>query len=268
MVNNSKIKIIIVERMSWFEFYPKQETAKYRIFCFPFSGGSPTIFSQWSKQLPTDLEVVGICLPGRGKRYSHPLCLSMKELIHDLSKAIIPLLTKPYFFYGHSMGGMVVYELVQELRTMGAPLPLRLFAGASVAPIKKNGRLQPGTISFRSKTQEEMKQVLRNLGGTPEEVLNSKELMDVILPVVSSDLILAQEYVHERVDVQIPVPITYFKATKDTAVTPDRQTWNVHTSSYKQIDLDCGHFFLSSHTELFLALLAKEIKESLNGSKI
>jgi len=255
--------------MSWFDYYPKQESAKCRLFCFPFSGGLPSIFLQWSKRLPVDLEVevIGVCLPGRGKRFSHPHYLSMKELVLDIAKAIIPLLDKPYFFYGHSLGGYIAYEVVQELRTLGTQLPLRLFVGACLAPIFKKG-LQPGITSHRDKTLEQIKQVLRDLGGTPEEVLNSKELMDILLPMVKSDLTVGQEYAHERVDIQLPVPITYFKGTKDTVLGPEKQTWDVHTSvSYKQIDLDSGHFFLTSHSDLLLDFLAKEIKESLNSQQ-
>jgi len=219
------------------------------------------VFILWNKSLPPELEVVGICLPGRGRRISDQKYYSMKRLIPDLANALLPLLDKPYVLYGHSLGGLVAYEVVQELLSMGVQLPRHLFVGACSAALFKSGP-KPDTHLHRNKTQEEMKQVLRNHGGTSEEVLNNKELMDLLLPMIQADFVLAQEYVHERSQLEVPVPITYFRAKSDSVVPEEMQTWNKHTSTrYNQQDLDAGHFFLQTHTALFLELFGKELKE-------
>jgi len=241
----------------WLEFFPKRDNARFRIFCFPYSGGSPTLFFKWGKILPVDFEVIGICLPGRGRRIYEAKYTKMKDLIPVLSKEILPLLVKDYFFYGHSLGGIIAYELIQELRSLGALLPLHLFVGGTPVPLFKS--IPNPENLHRNKTPEQMKQTLREYGGTPEEVLNNQELMDLLLPMIQADFILGQEYVHERLEAQIPVPITNFTSLTDYLVSA-KQDWGKHTSkSCKEVQVEGGHFFITTNTNSFLDLFSQEL---------
>ncbi|MCO7226510.1 thioesterase II family protein [Pleionea sp. CnH1-48] len=99
---------------SFINFMPNP-LAPMRIFCFPYAGGSAAIYSDWAKDLPF-LEVIAIQLPGRGSRLTEPLVDSIEHMANELSKTILPLLDKPFIFFGHSNGATLCYEVAKRLQ--------------------------------------------------------------------------------------------------------------------------------------------------------
>jgi len=187
----------------------------------------------------------------------------MKDLVPQIVNAIRPLLNKPYFIYGHSMGGAVGYEVIHELHSLGARVPDHFFVGACISPKFKTGP-SSDTKLHRNKTAEEMKDLLKSYGGTPEAVLNNNELMDLLLPMIKADFTIAQEYVHDHPNPMIPVPITYFKASEDHLVASIKQAWDEHTENYSEIVVDSGHFFITTHSDRFLALFLARLEEVIS----
>lgn len=64
------------------------------LFCSPYAGGGTSIFRTWAEDLPAAVDVCPVLLPGRDDR----------------------LLEVPFAFFGHSMGGLIAFELARELR--------------------------------------------------------------------------------------------------------------------------------------------------------
>jgi len=87
--------------------------ARIRLFCFPYAGGSSQIFRNWSDSLSQEIEVCLLQLPGRGNRIQEPAHTGLDALVQDIFEGIIPYLSKPFAFFGHSMGG-VFAPLVAE----------------------------------------------------------------------------------------------------------------------------------------------------------
>ena len=40
-----------------------------KIFCFPYAGGSSSVFAKWRSYMPRDIEIVAPELAGRGARF-------------------------------------------------------------------------------------------------------------------------------------------------------------------------------------------------------
>jgi medium-chain acyl-[acyl-carrier-protein] hydrolase len=58
----------------------------------------------------------------------------LEPLVQHLASVLLPLLDKPFVFFGHSMGGLVSFELTRLLRTEYGVSPVHLFVSGHRAP--------------------------------------------------------------------------------------------------------------------------------------
>ena len=108
--------------------------ARMRLFCFPYAGGGASIFHRWPGKLPTMVEVCAVLLPGRGNRLTEPPFIQLSPLVQTLTEALLPHLTTPFAFFGHSMGALIGFELARQLRRQQGPSPVHLFVSGREAP--------------------------------------------------------------------------------------------------------------------------------------
>ena len=96
---------------------------------------------------------------------------------------------------GHSLGALLACEVLYALRELGCPTPLGFFACGTAAPSRRaeydRGFAEP-------KSDVELIADLRDLQGTPEEVLGNRELMSLTLPILRADFLLCGSYRHQR----------------------------------------------------------------------
>ena len=86
---------------SWITFPKPNPKADARLFCFPYAGGSSSIFRLWLNKLPNSIEICPIELPGRGSKMKQVPLNRLKPIIKSLSQQIQPYLDKPFAFFGH-----------------------------------------------------------------------------------------------------------------------------------------------------------------------
>jgi medium-chain acyl-[acyl-carrier-protein] hydrolase len=108
--------------------------AKLRLFCFPYVGGGAMGFRTWLERLSSSVEVCPIELPGRGTRLIEPPFTRLEPLIQAIAQVLLPYLNKPFTFFGHSMGGLVCFELARLLRRNYSQSPVHLFVSGRRAP--------------------------------------------------------------------------------------------------------------------------------------
>src|SRR3954467_12417654 len=86
----------------WIACRSSRPEARYRVFCFPYAGGSDVIYRQWDEQLPEQFAVYPVQLPGRGWRISEPAFTSVPHLVANMAPELRPYLNKPFVLFGHS----------------------------------------------------------------------------------------------------------------------------------------------------------------------
>ena len=113
-------------RTPWFTLPQPQPQAQVRLFGFPHAGGGTVFFRPWLAHTPPNIEWCLVALPGREQRLREPPVQRLEHLVALLAEAIIPFLSKPAVFWGHSMGAFVAFELARELvrRQHGGPVHL------------------------------------------------------------------------------------------------------------------------------------------------
>jgi medium-chain acyl-[acyl-carrier-protein] hydrolase len=87
---------------AWITCPKPNPQAHVRLFCFPYAGGGASIFRLWSDDMPAEVEVCPVQLPGRESRLSHPPFTRLALLVPTLVPVLRPYLDRPCAFFGHS----------------------------------------------------------------------------------------------------------------------------------------------------------------------
>lgn len=228
---------------------------RYRMFCFPFAGGSSTIFHEWPTILTRNVEVCAIQLPGRGTRIMEEPYSNLKELTIKLADVLTPYLDMPYILYGHSMGSMITFELTRELRRRGLKLPVKIIVSGRRGP-----QVPARTKSLHDLPDDEFVEGLKNYNGTPAQVFESKELMELFLPILRADFTVngTYEYYDEE---PFDIPLSVYGGTDDHLANQEElNAWKEHTTKAFSLQMMEGnHFFIQGNRDEFLKLLNREL---------
>lgn len=226
--------------------------AALRLICFPHAGSGTVPYRGWHAALP-GIEQHIVALPGREARSREPLLRQLAPLVTALADAVAAQLVPPFAIYGHSLGAFLGFAFARELRRRGLPGPVHLFASGRQAP-QIPRPAAPGELS-----DDELRAQLRELGGTPDEVLREPELMALILPVLRADLAINASPIDD--EPPLPCPITALGGIGDRAVSPDGlEAWRDQTTAAFEREMFAGgHFFPWSAQAEVLGSVARRL---------
>lgn len=237
--------------------------AVLRLFCFPYAGGGAGIFRGWERRIPPSVEICPVQLPGRERRLREKLFTRARPLVEATAEGILGYLNKPFAFFGHSMGAILGFEIAHLLRTQLNVEPVHLFLSGRRAP------QFPGADKISYNLPEaEFREELRRLNGTPVEVLDNPELMQLISPIIRADFEVCQT--HENSDRQpLSCPITGFGGLNDNGVSREQiEGWREHTTGpFSLRMLPGGHFFLRESESVLLQVIARDLLQSAKVSR-
>jgi surfactin synthase thioesterase subunit len=244
-----------LHRAKWFVISRPKPLARYRLFCFPYAGGSASAYMPWEDFLPAQIELVAIQLPGRANRLDENLLTSVVEMAEQLARAIPPLLDRPYLTYGHSMGSIVSFELLHLLKASGLPLPRRYFGAARQAPHIPR-RIAP----FYEYPLEDFKTELKRFGGTPDAVLDNTDLMEMLVPMLRTEFKAAYAYRREPV-AKLECDVSIFGGARDEIVlSQELPPWQEHFVRRMDLRLFEGaHFFMEENKDLVVSAICESI---------
>ena len=207
-----------------------------------FGGGNRYSFRELKPHLHPALEMVSLELPGHGNRLKEPLLTSLEAMADDAYEQMKPHLTgdAPFLMYGHSIGAMVMHLVARKLHALGQKLPERLLLTGSRAP---HG-LGLKRVIYHQLTDQDFKKELILLGGVPQAVIESEELMEFFLPIIRADFQAMETYQYSKVD---PLPIPYLVVGgKDEEISLESlQGWKSETQLPLEVhQLPGDHFFI------------------------
>lgn len=162
-------------------FYKLREGSKGQLICFPYLGGYVNSFYEIVHAITEDIEIWVANPPGHfGSELG--LISDINELISVYYKDISKILRLGSVFFGHSMGGIVSYFLLERMiRNQDEILPKTLILSACIAPssfVKKQ---------YSKLNDEDLIKQIQVYGGMPEAVLNDHKIMEMMLPIFRAD---------------------------------------------------------------------------------
>ncbi|GGT43266.1 thioesterase II family protein [Streptomyces chromofuscus] len=227
-----------------------------KLYCLPYAGCSARVYDSWRGLLPESVDVVPLELPGRGSRCVEEPLADLSALLEDLIGLTSAARTVPYAVFGHSYGALVAFELAKLMRARGYPAPAALIVSASRAP-----HLLPKDEAVHTLSDAEFKERLAALRGTPRELLENDELMELFIPIIRADYQILHAY-EATIEARVDCPITALcGSTDDDAVLTSVEPWRQYTTkSFDVAHIDGDHFFLHSREKEVVARVADVLK--------
>lgn len=227
--------------------------APIRLYCFPHSGGSPGEYLRWADDLP-GVEVHGVQLPGRGSRFAEKPFTDMGRLVSALA-AELPI-RAPYAFFGHSLGGLIAYELARELHRRGGG-PDRLIVSAYQAP-----HLPRQQRKLHALPDAELLEVaLAGYPDLPAELRDDADFVQDLLTAYRADLTIVEAY-RPGPRPPLPIPITVLAGSDDDGGgCGPLAAWSAHTTARFELHLlPGGHFYLRPERAAVLRLIEQALR--------
>lgn len=227
------------------------------ILLFPYAGGGSNIYKNWTPYFQ-GFNVLRILYPGRESRFSEQPLTSIEKLVNEIYEDMVEEYNfeNEYYLFGHSMGTKVVYELALKIkRNEELPNPKGIIISAGRAPCYKEEN------PIYHLDEEGFIEGLKSYGGTPQEVLENRELMSMFLPMLRADFIIDEEYQDKRNE-KLESPILALMGTHDNQIELDELLeWEKYTTcEFNYEYVNGGHMFTNDNPEEVIF----KVKEFLN----
>jgi surfactin synthase thioesterase subunit len=230
-----------------------------RLICLPWAGGGASAYRPWMAALRNVADVLATELPGHGARFDERCVGDAYELAARIADAVLalPRADTPLVIYGHSMGALLGFEAARILTAHSAPLRGLVLSGYH-APHWQARRTLRSRMSDAA-----LLETLRHMGGTAPEVLDSPELLSIILPILRSDYLLTEVYRPTLADLapKLSLPVDIIGGEEDPDNPPDSlYAWKDVLSGPVDVSLwPGGHFFIQDQRSTLLSHLARRL---------
>lgn len=225
----------------WLRWYRKVARPRLRLVCLPHAGGAASMFRDWPRWLPEDIEVIGVCYPGRQDRVTEPCIDDMGVLSTAVADVLQPYAGGRLALFGHSMGASVAYEVALRLQQRTGSPAAWLFASGQLPP----HRVTPRNVHLRG--DDAIVEEVRRLGDpTADTVLDDPDLRELVLPAIRADFRLIGTYL-PRPATPLATPVTAYVGQDDAQVPEEGLKDWADTTSTGRFDhrvYPGGHFFL------------------------
>ncbi|WAJ46845.1 alpha/beta fold hydrolase [Mycobacterium sp. Aquia_216] len=220
------------------------------LYIFPHAGGSATFYVPFAKAFSADIKRVAVQYPSRRDRGLTELA-SIPELAEEIFTMMAPSAKTgaPVAFFGHSMGGLVSFEVALRFQSAGYPIAA-LFISSCAAP---------GHIRYKELqgSDHEILKLVAQVTETNPEHLANDEFASSILPTLQSVRTIAA-YTRPP-EIKMSCPIHAFVGDDDIIVADENmRAWADRTTQEFSLQVFPGdHFYLTAH----LPELVKTIEE-------
>jgi surfactin synthase thioesterase subunit len=214
-----------------------------KLICIPYAGGSAAIFNKWKKKLPSKIEVLPIELAGRGTRIDEPPYESFQQALDDMHDKLNSMELDQYSIFGHSMGAIISFALLSNLRNTGKNLPNHVFLSGMQPPnSEKNLRKK-----YHELSDQKFKNKIWELGGTPKEFFQEPELLEIFLPLLRSDFKIASQDLSNYSIKNLKTKIHVFNGEQEIEK-ENLEMWKVFSKNISISIFQGGHFFINEYT--------------------
>ncbi|MCX4093135.1 thioesterase II family protein [Nocardia sp. alder85J] len=222
------------------------------LLILPHAGAGASAYRVLAKRLAAEFDVVIFQYPGRQDRAKEPVVETLPELAAGAFAAFRDSPHQrglPLTVFGHSMGALVAFELVRLAESAGLPVRL-LVASSSASPGRTEEQPSHPT------EDDALIDRLLSLNGTDAEVMASREVMRMALPVLKADYAAVDRY-RCAAGTTVAAPVLAVRGDADVFVTPaDAQDWGAHTrGEFRLSEFGGGHFYIDDHIDGLVDLL-------------
>lgn len=220
---------------------------------FPFAGGNAYSYRMINKQMPSNIDILSVELPGRGLRMEEELVPNMHDAINDIWKNWISHLQldkKVFILWGHSMGGLLAYHITLLINQRMGLSPTRLIiSGCSSPLVHKRG-------CIHAMASCDFWRHLSALGGVPQKIIQNEDIKTFAENYIRGDMKIYETYVDfTKEKIRSPTTIIYGKEDL-IANRRNMLTWkNLNYCDTDTVEMAGGHFFIFSNAHELVNLI-------------
>jgi surfactin synthase thioesterase subunit len=210
------------------------------LYIFPHAGGSAEYYVPFAKAFSSDVKRIAVRYPGRAGTHD----LASFTSITDLADKVCRMLPPPdpdekVAFFGHSMGGLLAFEVARRFEVAGSPIAA-LFVSACPAP---------GRVGYEHIPESDrgLLDAVSQMTGVNPEFLENEEFAAKILPTLRG--LKAISKYDCPPEATVSCPIFAFLGDDDEVATYEKVSpWSERTTSEFSVQVFPGHhFYLNDH---------------------
>lgn len=211
-----------------------------RLFIFPHAGGSAQYYVPFAKTFTIDVKRTAVQYPGQRGKQDFASFTSLPALADEVVTMVSPDKLDgqdPVFFFGHSMGGLLAFEVARRFEDAGRPIS-GMFVSAVAAP---------GHVGYEDipDDDEGLLGAVSTMTGANPEFMKNPEFAAAILPTLRGLKAIASYSCPPEVTLSGPIH-AYFGDDDEIATAAKVAPWADRTrSEFTARELPGHHFYLN-----------------------
>lgn len=252
--NDNSIKIDTKQLINylkelWVLKFTPEKSGSINLVYFHCAGGSAYHAKPWVDHLDKNFNLYSVQLPGHDQRLSEQPLSSVKLIAEKLKSEFKSILRKKTVFIGHSLGALLAYELAKKL-------PENYSLKALVVIASRPPNILPENPFSEEASDVVFIEKLRTYGGLPDNILENKDLLNLLLPAIRADAMASENYCDSPLK-QLDCPVFVFYGNKDLFVDAKMASeWGLFTKSeHRCFEFPAGHFLHVEENDSFLSCI-------------
>ncbi|MFI5763604.1 thioesterase II family protein [Streptomyces sp. NPDC051563] len=219
------------------------DAARVRLLVFPHSGAGPNTLLPLVEGLPAYVEVLGLSLPGRERRFGETPGCRLDQVLDSVSDEVLVRDPLPTVVFGHSLGALLATRVGGLLGPQ---------CRAAVVSGQMPGRSRRPAHATTT-DEDAVRLLLLESGGTPAWLLQDPVMLEHITCALRADIALSREAAVGFEDVRLDAPLYVLGGTSDPLVPHEPlDGWASHTTGECRVRrFDGDHFFLLAQEHRF-----------------
>lgn len=212
------------------------------LYIFPHAGGTAKYYVPFSREFSADLKRIAVQYPGLQEGSGLPPLESIPALAEEIFAMMKPSIPSdvPVAFFGHSLGGMLAFEVALRFQSAGHRV-VALFVSSCSAP---------GHIRYKQLqrfSDDDMLNMIARMPGMNADVLADEEFVVGMLPTLRAARAIAGYDCPP--ETKVSCPIYAFIGDKDWIATRDDMApWRDRTTGEFALRVFPGdHFYLNNN---------------------
>ncbi|MPN16066.1 Linear gramicidin dehydrogenase LgrE [bioreactor metagenome] len=153
------------------------------------------------------------------------------------------------------MGSLLAYELYYKIYNENAKMPKHMFFSGYKAP----GIIRERENTYTLPDYDFMKKVVE-LGGTPDELMNNQELLQIFLPIIRSDFKILETYNYKEREEKIQCDVSILNGRQDSINLKEILAWENHVcGDFKVHNFEGNHFFINTNVENITKIISNTL---------
>jgi len=242
----------------WLQVWPNRLAARVDLICIAGAGAGASVFRPWHKKLPGYCSMHVCQLPGRENRIDEPAIEHLPDAADRLLRAYLNQRaeSRPLIVFGHSMGGVIAFELASRFIRNQVPIAAVLLS-ASTPPRSDNRRERPD--------RDQLKAMLMAFDPENQSIVENDELFASLEPTLMGDFQMLRCH-KVACTGELPNVPTYLLSGASDPVVPENMValWASHLSEPEIVPAyPGGHQFPFKQSQgLVLSLLRRILEQA------